>query len=285
MVRQVHGLETQAGTVRIDGSTPSWAAYFAELYRFREVARMLIRRDLIVRFRHTYFGVAWLLFKPAMLMLVVSLAFGSFSRMDSKIQAPYPLVVLCGVIPWYFFSNAVLDGTHSIVAHLQIIQKTYFPRIIIPLTAVGTIAFELVVAWLLFAAGCAWYGFVPAWQIVLLPIFLVLAICLATGLALWLSLLHARFRDVAHLVGFFVGVAFFVSPVGYTLAAVPEAWQVVYILNPMVGIIEGIRWSLLAGAFPPPLAAIAAATAVSLAILASGLWYFRRNEPDIVDFI
>lgn len=271
--------------VRIDNSMPSWSAYFSELYQFREVARMLIRRDLIVRFRHTYFGVGWLLLRPAMLMLVVSLAFGSFSRMESSVQVPYPLVVLCGVIPWGFFSNALSEGTHAIVAHLQIIQKTYFPRIIIPLTAVAGNALELVVAWALFAAGCLWYGFLPTWKIFLLPVFLALTICFATGLALWLSLLYARFRDVGHLVTFFISIAFFISPVGYTLAAVPEAWRPVYMLNPMVGIVEGIRWCLLADAFTLPLAAIGVAAAGSVAILASGLWYFRRNEPDIVDFV
>ena len=277
--------EFQDPAVRIDNSMPSWAAYFRELYQFREVARMLIRRDLIVRFRHTYFGLAWLLFRPAMLMIVVSLAFGYFSRMNSSTSVPYPMVVLCGVIPWSFLANAVSEGTHSVVAHLHIVQKTYFPRIIIPLTAVAGNAIELLVAWLLFAAGCAWYGFLPDWRALLLPLFLLLATCLATGLALWLSVLYARFRDVGHLVPFFISIGFFVSPVGYTLAAVPEAWRGLYILNPMVGIVEGIRWSLLAGAFPLPLDAVAVAVAGAFAILASGLWYFRLNEPDIVDFV
>jgi lipopolysaccharide transport system permease protein len=274
-----------ADSVLIDNSTPSWAAYFSELYRFREVARMMIRRERIVRFRHTYFGVAWLLFRPAMLMLVVSLAFGAFSRMESPAGIPYPLIVLCGVIPWSFFANAVSEGTHSIVAHLQVIQKTYFPRVIVPLTAVTINAYELAIAWLLFAIGCVWYGFMPTWKVVFLPVFLVLTICLATGLALWLSMLYAQFRDVGHLVTFFLSIAFFVSPVGYALAAVPEKWQALFILNPLVGIVEGIRWSLLADAFPLSLAAVASSAVGTLVVLASGLWYFRSNESAIVDFV
>lgn len=270
-------------TIVIDGSIPSWANYFRELYQYREVGRVLVRRDLIVRFRQTFFGVAWLLFKPLMMMMVISLAFGFISRFESGSNAPYPLVVLCGVIPWYFLTNAIPDGMHSIVGHLHIIQKTYFPRIIVPLTAVAVNVIELIVAWLLFALLCIWYGFVPSWQILALPVFLALAIILALGLALWLSLLHARFRDVGNLVPFLIGITFFVSPIGYTLSAVPEAWQGLFMLNPVVGIVEGVRWSLLGGVLPLPVAAILSTAGTAALLLMSGLWYFRHNEAAIVD--
>lgn len=267
----------------IDGRLPSWARYGRDLYDYREVARVLIRRDLIVRFRQAFFGIAWLLFKPLMMMLVISLAFGFISRFEDHSAAPYPLVVLCGVIPWYFLSNAIPDGMNSIVAHLHILQKTYFPRIIIPLVAVAINVIEFITAWLLFALACAWYGFIPGWQVAFLPLFLLLAVALGTGLSLWLSMLHARFRDVGNLIPFLISIAFFVTPIGYTLASVPERWRHFFLLNPVAGIVEGIRWSLLGETFAPPLSALASATAIVLATLVSGLWFFRRNESTIVD--
>lgn len=267
----------------IDGSTPSWSRYFLELYQYREVARVLVRRDLIIRFRQTFFGMAWLLFKPLMLMLVINLAFGLISRFETAASAPYPLVVLCGVIPWYFLSNTIPDGMYSIVSHLHIIQKTYFPRLIIPLVAVVTNAIEFLVAWLLFALACAWFGVLPGWQVVGFPYFSVLLLALGLGLSLWLSMLHARFRDVGNLVPFLVSIAFFVTPIGYTLSAVPAPWQNLLVINPAVGIVEGFRWSLLGGSHPFPVEAVVWSTVTSLGILMSGLWYFRRAEPAIVD--
>lgn len=267
----------------IDASLPSWRNYFNEIYQYRSVATVLIRRDLIVRFRQTFFGIAWLLFKPLMMMIVISLAFGFISRFDSVTEAPYPLVVLCGVIPWYFVSNAVPDGMNSIVGHLPILHKTYFPRMIIPLVAIATNTIEFFVAWLLFALACAWYGFMPSWQLAFFPLFLLLNIVLATGLALWLSLMNARFRDVGNLIPFLISIAFFLTPIGYTTAAVPESWRSIYMLNPMAGIVEGIRWSLLAGTFPLPLVEILTSAASALTIFSSGLWYFWRNESTIVD--
>ncbi len=243
----------------------------------------MIRRDLIIRFRQTFFGVAWLLFKPLMMMFVVSLAFGLISRFEQTTTAPYPLVVLCGVIPWYFFSSSIPEATQSLVIHLQIIRKTYFPRLIVPLVAIAVSTIEFLIAWLLFIVACFWYGVRPGLTLVAFPVFVIELIVLCAGLGLWLSLLHARFRDVGNAVPFLISIGFFVTPIGYVLSAVPDRWRALLIFNPLVGIVEGFRWSLLGGSYRLAPDATIACAVESLSVLGCGLWYFRATETSMVD--
>ncbi|HRF11453.1 MAG TPA: ABC transporter permease [Candidatus Accumulibacter phosphatis] len=270
-------------TLLIDGTPPSWRAYWRELRAFHEVTRMLIRRDLIVRFRQTYFGLAWLLFKPLMLMAVMSFAFGYLAGFESNNAIPYPLISFCGVIPWYFFSNAVPDGMNSLVGHLHIIQKTYFPRAIIPIAAVAVDAAEFLVAWLLFALGCLWFGYLPSWQIVFFPLFCLQLLLLCTAIGLLLSVLNVRFRDIGNLVPFLLTIGFFLTPAGYTLARIPAQWQAVYALNPLVGIIEGLRWSLLRGMDGFPLLPVIFSLATTLSMALGAAQHFLAAEADLVD--
>lgn len=267
----------------IDGSPATWQGYWRELHAFREVARMLIRRDLIVRFRQTYFGLAWLLFKPLMLMAVMSFAFGFLAGFEKNHAAPYPLIIFCGVIPWYFFSNAVPDSMNALVGHLHIIQKTYFPRAIIPIAAVAVDAIEFAIAWLLFGLGCLWFGYLPGWQIVFFPLFCLQLLVLCTAIGLWLSVVNVRFRDISNLVPFLLTIGFFVTPAGYTSIRIPEQWQMLYALNPLVGIIEGLRWSLLNGmdGFPHVPVVLSLATTLTIGLIA--VRHFLAAEVDLVD--
>ena len=267
----------------IDGKPPRLRQYWGELYAFREVARMLIQRDLIIRFRQTFFGLAWLLFKPLMLMLTMAFVFGYLSGFGNTHAAPYPLIIFCGVIPWYFVSNALPDSMNSLLGHIHIVQKTYFPRAIIPIAAVAVDAIEFLVAWLLFMLGCVYFQFFPGWQALFFPLFCLqlLLLCLSAGL--WLSVLNLTFRDIGNLVPFLLTIGFFITPVGYTVARIPEPWQLLYSCNPLVGIVEGFRWSLLRGMDGFPLAPVL----ISLAITALGallaVRYFLANEADLVD--
>lgn len=275
--------ETPPLPLIIDGSPPTWRSYWRELCAFHEVAQMLIRRDLIVRFRHTYFGFAWLLFKPLMLMAAMSFAFGFIAGFEKNNAAPYPLIIFCGVIPWYFFSNAVPDSMNSLVAHLHVIQKTYFPRAIIPIAAVAVDAIEFLVAWSLFALGCLWYSYLPGWQIIFFPLFCLQLLVLCTAIGLWLSVVNVQFRDIGNLVPFLLTVGFFVTPVGYTLVRIPEQWQGVYSLNPLVGIIEGLRWSLLQGMGGFPQVSVMLSLGITLTISLIAVRYFLSIEADLVD--
>lgn len=267
----------------IDGSPPTLLGYWHELRAFQEVLRMLIRRDLIVRFRQTYFGLAWLLFKPLMLMAAMSFAFGFLAGFDKNHAAPYPLVIFCGVIPWYFFSNAVPDSMNSLLNHLHIMQKTYFPRAIIPIAAVAVDAIEFCIAWLLLALGCLWFGYLPGWQIVAFPFFCLQLLVLCTAIGLWLSVVNVQFRDIGNLIPFLLTIGFFVTPVGYTSARIPEQWQSVYALNPLVGIIEGLRWSLLNGMDGFPKVPVLLSLGITLASGFAAIWHFLATEADLVD--
>lgn len=267
----------------IDGAPPTLSGYWRELLAFHEVLRMLVRRDLIVRFRQTYFGLAWLLFKPLMLMAVMSFAFGFLAGFDKNHSAPYPLVIFCGVIPWYFFSNAVPDSMNSLLNHIHIVQKTYFPRAIFPIAAVAVDAIEFFVAWLLFALGCLWFNYLPGWQIVFFPLFCLQLLFLCTALGLWLSVINVQFRDIGNLVPFLLTVGFFVTPAGYTSTRIPEQWQLLYALNPLVGIIEGLRWSLLNGMDGFPRIPVILSLSITLSIALIAVHHFLATEADLVD--
>jgi lipopolysaccharide transport system permease protein len=267
----------------IDGRPPSLLEYCRELHQYREIAYMLIRRDLIVRFRQTYFGLAWLLFKPLMLMAVMSFAFGFLAGFEKSHAAPYPLIIFCGVIPWYFFSNAVPDSMNSLLGHIHIIQKTYFPRAILPIAAVAVDAIEFLVAWLLFALGCLWLGYLPGWQIVFFPLFCMQLLVLCVVIGLLLSVLNVQFRDIGNLVPFLLTIGFFVTPAGYTQNRIPEHWQAIYALNPLVGIIEGMRWSLLNGMEGFPRLSVALSIAATAAIGLIAVRHFIAADAHLVD--
>ncbi|MDZ4251520.1 MAG: ABC transporter permease [Sulfuritalea sp.] len=267
----------------IDGRPPGLLEYCRELHEYREVAYVLIRRDLIVRFRQTYFGLAWLLFKPLMLMAVMGFAFGFLAGFEKGHPAPYPLIIFCGVIPWYFFSNAIPDSMNSLLGHMHIIQKTYFPRAILPIAAVAADAIEFLVAWLLFAIGCLWFGYLPGWQIVFFPLFCAQLSLLCVVIGLLLSIVNVQFRDIGNLVPFLLTIGFFVTPAGYTQSRIPEQWQSLYALNPLVGIIEGMRWSLLNGmdGFPRNAVAVSVVTTVVIGFVA--VRHFLAADASLVD--
>ena len=269
----------------IDRHAPSLASYCAELWAFREVAYMLIQRDLIVRFRQTYFGLAWLLFKPLMLAAVMTFAFGYLAGFQSRYSVPYPLIIFCGVIPWYFVSNAIPDGMNSLRVHIFVIQQAYFPRALIPIAAVFVDAIEFIVAWLLFVLGCAWYGYVPGWQVLAFPLFCLQLLLLSTAAGLWLALLNVRFRDVGNLIPFLITIGFFLTPVGYTYAAVPERWQLLYALNPLVGVIEGLRWSLLNDLNGFPTGAVASSLLVTVVVSTLAVRHFLAEDRHLVDLV
>lgn len=277
-------MPTIARSVLINSAPPSLRTYGHELIAFREVVHMLVRRDLIVRFRQTYFGLAWLLFKPSMLMVVLSFAFGFLAGFEKNHGMPYPLVILCGVIPWYFFSNAIPDSMYSLAGNMHIVQKAYFPRSIIPLSTTITDSIEFAVAWLLFIAGCVWYSYVPGWQIIAFPLLCLQLLILCASIGLSLAVIAVRFRDVANLVPFLLTIGFFISPIGYTSARIPENWQPLFWLNPLVGIIEGLRWSLLNGFEGFPLSPVVVSLAITLVIAVLAIRQVLANEIHLADF-
>jgi lipopolysaccharide transport system permease protein len=218
-----------------------------------------------------------------MLMAVMSVAFGYLAGFEKHHGAPYPLIIFCGVIPWYFFSNAVPDAMNSMLGNIHVVQKTYFPCAIIPFAAVAVDAVEFLVAWALFALGCIWFGYLPGWQIVFFPLFCLELLVLCTAIGLWLSVLNVQFRDIGNLIPFLLTMGMFVTPAGYTLQRIPEQWQLVYSLNPLVGIIEGLRWSLLNGLDGFPLGPIVVSLTITLGAAFAATSHFLSVESRLVD--
>jgi lipopolysaccharide transport system permease protein len=257
--------------------------YWGDLWRYRELAYFLTWRDVVVRYKQTVIGVAWALLRPALTM-VVFVVFRGFVGIGET-NVPEPLLVFAGVLPWQLFSTSLTESSGSLLGNANLISKVYFPRLIIPWSAVVTAVVDFLIALGLLAALMVAYGFVPGWQIVALPLFLLLAMGLSLGIGLLLAALNVEYRDFRYVVPFIVQFGLFVSPIAFTTAVIPERWRTLIALNPMVGIIEGFRWCILRGQPALDVTAQVLAVAVTMFLLLLGVWYFRRMERSFADVI
>jgi lipopolysaccharide transport system permease protein len=240
-------------------------------------------RDIVVRYKQTAIGIAWALLRPALTMLVF-VVFRRLVGIESG-RVPDPVLVFAAVLPWQFFSTALSESSGSLIGNTNLISKVYFPRLIIPWAAVVTAFVDFLITLVLLAGLMIWYGVAPGWQLVILPLFALLAFGLSLGLGLFLAALNVEYRDFRYIVPFIVQFGLFISPVAFTSANIPEGWRTLYALNPMVGIIDGFRWSILGG--DPPLEPQAAGLSVAVtgSLLLLGVWYFRRMERSFADVI
>jgi len=257
--------------------------YWRDLWHYRELIYFLAWRDTAVRYKQTGIGIAWALIRPALTMLV----FVGFRRLIGfpAGSVPEPILVFAAVLPWQFFSSALTDAAASLVGNANLISKIYFPRLLIPLAAVTTTVIDFAITLALLVVLMLWYRFVPGWQLVALPLFLLLAFGLALGFGLLFAALNVEYRDFRYIVPFMVQFGLFVSPIAFSTTDVPAQWRALYALNPMVGIIDGFRWSLLGGRVTLDSQSAAVSVAVTAAVLALGLWYFRRMEHSFADSI
>jgi lipopolysaccharide transport system permease protein len=257
--------------------------YWRDVWRFRELLYFLAQRDILVRYKQTVIGVAWALVRPALTMAV----FVVFRRI-TKLSAPNipdPLMVFSAVLPWQFFSTALTEAADSLIANSNLISKVYFPRLLIPAGAAVTSLADFTVTLGLLSLLMLWYRFTPGWQILLLPLLIVLTFSLSVGAGLLLASLNVKFRDFRYVVPFIVQFGLFVSPIAIETSKVPPAWRYVYALNPMVGIIDAFRWSILGGRTSLDPITFCLSVTVSLLFLALGIWYFRRTERSFADVI
>jgi lipopolysaccharide transport system permease protein len=256
--------------------------YWRDVWRYRELIYFLAWRDIVVRYKQTVIGVAWALLRPAVGVLV----FVIFRRLVGVTpgSVPEPLLVFTAILPWQFFAAALTESSSSLIGNANLISKVYFPRLIIPAAAVVTSLMDFAVTLGLLALLMLWYGVTPGWSLLTLPIFVLLAFGLALGVGVWLAALNVEYRDFRYIVPFVVQFGLFVSPIAFTLDSVPEKWRTLYEFYPMVGVIEGFRWSILGGQAPASEALVisAAVTAVAMYV---GVWYFRRVERVFADVI
>jgi lipopolysaccharide transport system permease protein len=259
--------------------------YWLDLWRYRELFRVLAWRDLSVRYKQTVIGVIWALIRPFLTMLVFTVIFGRIAQLPTDGTAPYALMVFAGILPWTFFSSGLSEASNSLINNANLISKVYFPRLIVP-TATVVVAFvDLLISFCMLVLLMAWYQFMPDWRILILPAFVLLAFCASVGPALWITALNVKYRDFRYVIPFIVQFGLYVSPVGFSSSVVPEQWRLLYSLNPMVGVIDGFRWCILGGQSELYAAGLAMSVGVTAFFLWFGIHRFRKMERSFADLI
>jgi lipopolysaccharide transport system permease protein len=258
--------------------------YWGDVWRFRELLYFLSWRDILVRYKQTAIGLAWALIRPLLTMLAFTIVFGHIAKMPSN-GVPYSILVFAGLLPWQFFSNAFADAGLSLVLNANLVSKVYFPRIIVPTSAVLVNALDFSVSFAIMAGLMAWYRFTPSWRAVFLPFFILLAVTIASAFGYWFAALNVKYRDFRYVIPFFVQFGIYISPVGFSSAVVPGRWRFLYSLNPMVGVIDGFRWALLNGTATIYWPGFVVSVVLTLALLVFGVSYFRRTERTLADII
>jgi lipopolysaccharide transport system permease protein len=259
--------------------------YWSDLWQYRELFAILAWRDVSVRYKQTVIGVAWAIIRPLLTVIIFSVVFGRLANLPSDGTSPYPILVFAGMLPWFLFSSILNEASLSLVENANLIGKVYFPRIIIPTSSAVVALVDFAINLLIFGALLVWYGFLPGWQLALLPGFIVLAVLAGLGPALLITALNVKYRDFRYVIPFILQLGLYISPVGFSSAVIPESWRLWYSLNPMVGVIDGFRWCLLGGESALYLPGFLLSLGVVAAFLWLGIAYFRRTEATFADLI
>ena len=258
--------------------------YWTDLWRYRELFGFLVWRDILVRYKQTVIGVAWALLRPVLAIVVFTIVFGKLAGLPSE-GVPYAIMVCAGLLPWQFFASAFAEAGGSLVGNAGIISKVYFPRLVIPASAVIVGLVDFAISLVILAGLMVWYGYAPDWRVATLPLFVLIAFAAALGAGLWIGALNVRYRDFRFVIPFIVQFGLFISPVGFSSSIVPERWRLAYSLNPLVGVIDGFRWATLGGNASLYWPGFLLSAVLVAALLASGIWYFRRTERTFADVI
>jgi len=272
-----------APTVVIQPSKGWFRLDLAAIWHHRELLYFLVWRDMKVRYRQTLLGASWAILNPLCTVIVFTVVFGNFAKIPSD-GLPYPVFAFTALLPWTYFAEALRRSGASLVGNAPLITKVYFPRLIIPIASTLTPAVDFWVSFLALLGLMAWFGIVPGWGVLALPVFMLLAALSALAVGLWLSPLNVRYRDVAYAIPFLSQLWMYASPVVYPLSLVPEQWRPVYSLNPMVGVVEGFRWALL-GKTSPDFMAMTVSGTVVIVLLLGGIVYFNHMERTFADVV
>jgi len=272
-------------TVYIKPTTGLAALNLSDLWRYRELVFFMIWRDIKVRYKQTALGAAWVVLQPVLTMLIFNFLFGNIAKMETDGGIPYPIFSYTALLPWGLFSTALNTASRSLTSNTNMITKIYFPRLILPISSVLAGLLDFAIAFLVLIGMMFYYGITPGLNAIwALPLFLLLAIVTALGVALWLSAINVQYRDVGYALPFLSQFWMFVTPIAYSSSVISGQWQVIYSLNPMAGVVNGFRWALL-GVGNPPDMLIGVSAVISVLILISGLFYFRHMERTFADTI
>jgi lipopolysaccharide transport system permease protein len=259
--------------------------YFSDLWRFRELFLFLSWRDILVRYKQTVIGILWAVLRPFLTMAVFVFIFGKLGRFPSEGGAPYPIMVFAGMLPWQFFATSFSESSSSLLANSNMISKIYFPRIILPFSSIVTSFVDLLFSFAVLIILMVWYGYAPSVRIVTLPLFIALAFLAALGPGVLIAALNVKYRDFRYVIPFIVQIGLYVTPVGFSSRIIPHNYQLLYSLNPMVGIINGFRWAIIGGKTAIYLPGFFLSLILITALLVVGIRYFRKTEKYFADLI
>lgn len=258
--------------------------YWLDLWRYRELFYFLAWRDILVRYKQTVVGLMWALLRPLLTTIVLVVVFDKLAKLPSG-NIPYPVLVFAALLPWQFFASAFTESGNSLISNANLLSKVYFPRLVVPASAVIVSFVDFLVSSLILVCLMLWYGYLPGWQILALPFFIVVLFAAAIGPGLWVAALNVKYRDFRYIVPFVVQFGLYISPVGFSSSVVPEQWRLLYSLNPMVGVIDGFRWAILGGDSRMNWQGFILSLVLVLAVLVTGVAYFRKTEKSFADVI
>jgi lipopolysaccharide transport system permease protein len=255
---------------------------FRELLEYRELLTSFTMRDIIIRYKQTALGFLWVIIQPLFMMVIFSVFFGGFAKIPSD-GIPYPLFSFAALLPWTLFAEGLSRSTRSMVSNAGIMTKIYFPRLIMPISGILSPLVDFAISIVILAVLMVFYGFIPTWNVIFIPLFILLALATSLGVGLWLAALNVQYRDFQYTVPFIIQIWMYASPVIYSASMLPESVRFLYGLNPMAGVIEGFRWALLGTEMPSSI--ILVSVVVVVAVLISGLFYFRKMEQYFADIV
>ena len=258
--------------------------YWNDIWRFRELFLFMAWRDILVRYKQTAIGLAWSIIRPVLTMIVFTVVFGRLAKMPSG-GAPYPILVYAALLPWQFFSTSFSDASSSLIGNSNMLTKIYFPRLIIPVSTIIVNIIDFLISFAILVVLMIWYDFVPEWRILCLPLFLFLAFVVSLSAGLYVAALNVKYRDFKYIVPFVVQFGLYISPVGFSSDIVPQKWKLLYSLNPLVGIIDGFRWSILGGDRQIYWPGMMLSIGIVILMLIFSIRYFRKTEKTFADII
>jgi lipopolysaccharide transport system permease protein len=259
--------------------------YWSDLWRFRQLFYILSWRDISVRYKQTVIGILWALIRPILTMVVFTVIFGKMAKLPSEGNAPYAIMVYAGMLPWQFFSSAITAASNSLLGNTQLITKVYFPRLIIPASSIITSFVDFIISFIILVFLMIYFSFLPTWRMVYLFGFLIITVLTSLGFGLFISSLNVKYRDFRYIVPFIVQLGLYISPVGFSSSVVPEKYRLLYSLNPMVGVIDGFRWSILGGDSNIYFPGFLLSLFVAAFFLIFGIRKFRKMEKTFADII
>ena len=259
--------------------------YWRDIWRYRELFFVLAWRDVSVRYKQTIIGLAWALIQPLATMLVFTIIFGKVAKLPAEGAAPYALMVYAGLLPWQLFATSLTGASGSVIGNANLISKVYFPRLIVPTSAVVVAFVDFLVSFAILVCLMVWYQYLPSWQILTLPFFIVMAFLASLGPGLWITALNVKFRDFRYIIPFIVQFGLYLSPVGFSSTVIPEQWRLLYSINPLVGVIDGFRWAILGGQSNLYLPGFILSWGVIIFFLWLGIRTFRKMEKSFADLI